>query len=193
MLSGLPISEAKYRAFVDWLHENKQHYVPLVDAAIGVPSGKNDSYDVYTHGHELDVFIKHPNGAEFIGEVWPGYVSCVFTLGQEAALTEFHRPTVFPDWSAPNVTKWWKKCFDDYRKIANYDGIWLDMNEPSNFKTTDDKCLAGGVTYEPNLINEPPYDIHNDEGKLGWRTVWPDCKLADGSLHYNVHNMYGYE
>ena len=100
---------------------------------------------------------------------------------------------MFPDWSAPNVTKWWQKCFDDYRKIAKYDGIWLDMNEPSNFKTTQDKSLAKGVEYEANLINEPPYDIHNDEGKLGWRTVWPDCKLADGSLHYNVHNMYGYE
>ena len=67
-----PNREAKYRAFVEWLHENKQHYVPLVDAAIGMPSGKNDSYDVYTHGHDLDVFIKHPNGAEFVGEVWPG-------------------------------------------------------------------------------------------------------------------------
>lgn len=172
--AGEGYPEAKYRAFVDWLHENHQHYVPLVDAAIGMPEGKNDSYDVYTDGHDLDVFIKHPNGEEFIGEVWPG-------------------PTVFPDWSSPNVTKWWQKCFDDYRKIAKYDGIWLDMNEPSNFKTTQDKSLAKGVEYEANLINEPPYDIHNDEGKLGWRTVWPDCKLADGSLHYNVHNMYGYE
>lgn len=77
------------------------------------------------------------------------------------------------------------------------------MNEPSNFKTTKEPTNfkttkekrepATGVKYEPNLINEPPYDIHNDEGVLGWRTVWPDCKLADGSLHYNVHNMYGYE
>lgn len=65
-------SEAKYRAFVDWLHENHQHYVPLIDAAIGKPEDKDDSYDVYTHGHELDVFIKHPNGQEFVGEVWPG-------------------------------------------------------------------------------------------------------------------------
>ena len=33
-----------------------------------------DSYDVYTNGHEKDVFLKHPNGAEFIGQVWPGLV-----------------------------------------------------------------------------------------------------------------------
>jgi alpha-glucosidase len=31
-----------------------------------------DSYDVYTNGHDKDVFLKHPNGAEFIGQVWPG-------------------------------------------------------------------------------------------------------------------------
>jgi alpha-glucosidase len=33
-----------------------------------------DSYDVYTNGHDKDVFLKHPNGAEFIGQVWPGSV-----------------------------------------------------------------------------------------------------------------------
>ena len=102
-----------------------------------------------------------------------------------------YRPTVFPDWSSPNVTQWWKDSFDEYRKIAKYDGVWLDMNEPANFNTTDQKSLSG--VYEPNLINEPPYEIHNGEGKLGWRTMWPDVKRADGSLHYNVHNMYGYE
>jgi len=31
-----------------------------------------DSYEVYTNGHDKDVFLKHPNGAEFIGQVWPG-------------------------------------------------------------------------------------------------------------------------
>jgi len=102
------------------------------------------------------------------------------------------RPTVFPDWSAPNVAQWWKDSFDEYRKIAKYDGVWLDMNEPANFNTTDDENLSG-IKYEANLLNEPPYEIHNGEGKLGWRTMWPDVKRADGARHYNVHNMYGYE
>jgi alpha-glucosidase (family GH31 glycosyl hydrolase) len=102
------------------------------------------------------------------------------------------RPTVFPDWSAPNVTQWWKDSFHEYRKIAKYDGVWLDMNEPANFNTTDQENLSG-VKYEANLLNEPPYEIHNGEGKLGWRTMWPDVKRADGARHYNVHNMYGYE
>jgi hypothetical protein len=66
------------------------------------------------------------------------------------------------------------------------------MNEPANFNTTEDKNHPG-VQYEANLINEPPYEIHNAFPKLGWRTMWPDVKRADGALHYNVHNMYGYE
>jgi alpha-glucosidase (family GH31 glycosyl hydrolase) len=102
------------------------------------------------------------------------------------------RPTVFPDWSSPNVTQWWKDSFDEYRKIAKYDGVWLDMNEPANFNTTEQENLSG-VKYEANLLNEPPYEIHNGEGKLGWRTMWPDVKRADGARHYYVHNMYGYE
>jgi alpha-glucosidase (family GH31 glycosyl hydrolase) len=71
---GLCGRESEYRAFVDQLHENKQHYVPLIDAAIGMPDKEDpkDSYEVYTSGHKQEVFLKHPSGEEFIGAVWPG-------------------------------------------------------------------------------------------------------------------------
>ena len=63
----------KFRDFTDWLHSRDQLYIPLVDLAIGVPSGDEDRYDTYEKGHELDVFIKDDTGEnEYVGQVWPG-------------------------------------------------------------------------------------------------------------------------
>lgn len=64
-------SQKDFIAFTDWLHANYQHYIPIVDAAIGVPK-KNDPYEAYDRGHELDVFIKDQHDKEFVGQVWPG-------------------------------------------------------------------------------------------------------------------------
>lgn len=65
-------SKDKFQAFTKALHARHQHYVPLIDAAIGIPKEEGDSYRVYKQGHELEVFMKDPDGSEFIGEVWPG-------------------------------------------------------------------------------------------------------------------------
>jgi alpha-glucosidase len=49
---NFPISKVK--DLTTKLHENNQHYVVIVDPAIST----NSSYEPYSHGHELDVFMK---------------------------------------------------------------------------------------------------------------------------------------
>ena len=49
-----------------------------------------------------------------MGSVWPGKVN-------------------FPDFFNPNTSKWWGDQLDSLQKKLNFSGIWLDMNEPSNF------------------------------------------------------------
>lgn len=45
-------------------------------------------------------------------------------------------PTVYPDYlAAPNVTKWLKGQLAQWYKQVPFDGLWLDMNEASNFCT----------------------------------------------------------
>ena len=39
----------------------------------------------------------------------------------------------FPDFHQPNTTKWWKNNFHALNSEVKFDGIWLDMNEVSNF------------------------------------------------------------
>lgn len=64
-------SREKYRDLLDFLHANKQHYVPIVDAGIAKPDA-GDEYVAYDRGTELDVFIKGTDDKEYVGEVWPG-------------------------------------------------------------------------------------------------------------------------
>lgn len=77
------------------------------------------NYDAYNKAKLKDVFVKansaHPD-EDFIGYVWPDQAN-------------------YPDWFNPNTTSWYTDSLTDLhdnKKIA-FDGLWLDMNEASNF------------------------------------------------------------
>ncbi|KAJ6553086.1 glycosyl hydrolases family 31-domain-containing protein [Mycena capillaripes] len=111
------------RDFIRELRQNNQHFIPIVDAAIGKATNNTDFYDPYLKGAELDVFIKNPDGTEYVGQVWPGY-------------------TVFPDWFAPNTLGWWTEALKNWSALGiEFSGIWLDMNEASSF--CDYSCGTG--------------------------------------------------
>ncbi len=61
--------------FLDRLHANEQHYVPIVDSAIYAPNPANasDAYPTYDRGVKADAFILNPDGSLYVGSVWPGY------------------------------------------------------------------------------------------------------------------------
>lgn len=77
-------------SFLAKLHNDSQHFVPIIDGAIYIPNPENeaDAYPVYTRGNATGAFVQNPDGSEYIGAVWPGY-------------------TVFPDWLANSTVKWW--------------------------------------------------------------------------------------
>lgn len=60
--------------FLSQLHENGQHYIPIVDSAIYVPNPQNtsDAYPIFNRGNDSDAFMLNPDGSLYIGEVWPG-------------------------------------------------------------------------------------------------------------------------
>lgn len=119
-----------FKKFIEQLHSDHQHYIPIIDAAIPIPvPNGTDTYAPTDSGRELDVFLRHPNGTEYIGQVWPGF-------------------TYFPDWHADKSQEWWTAAFKNFSEIVPFDGIWLDMNEPSSF---------GSYGSSANLSNTPTY------------------------------------
>lgn len=62
--------------FLSKLHENGQHYVPIVDSAVYHPNPENasDAYAPFDRGVEAGAFMLNPGEEElYIGAVWPGY------------------------------------------------------------------------------------------------------------------------
>jgi len=177
-------------AFVDELHINGQHFVPIVDPGIMVDS----NYSPYTTGVELDLYIKDLSGGYYLGQVWPG-------------------PTYFPDFLHPSSQDYWTKHLSTFHSAVSVDGIWIDMNEVSNFCNVDgtgqvcantahsgcpapgasqtDCCLSCSTIDPSNPLDFPPYKIQNLYGRLSTKTIAMSATHYGNVSVYNAHNLYG--
>lgn len=147
--------------FVEEIHSKGMHYVLMIDPGI---SNSQESYNPYDEGLDDDVFVKNANGSLFIGKVWPG-------------------TTVYPDFSHPAATSYWTRQFRRLYDIIKYDGVWIDMNEPSNF-------FNGGPDGCPDSSFENPQYVPGGIS-LTKKTLCMTAKHYS-SIHYNEHNLYGY-
>ncbi|CAM0137160.1 hypothetical protein VKS41_008740 [Umbelopsis sp. WA50703] len=196
---NFPISKVK--DLTSKLHSRDQHYVVMIDPAIST----NTSYEPYSRGHEMDVFLKlNDYKTELQGQVWPGY-------------------TVWPDWWHPKVQDYWNYEVTSFMKSIQLDGVWIDMNEPSSFclgscgtgkqnevpqywwnLPTDEyntlhakweknlNALGTGVPGDSRNLLYPPYVINNGAGNLSEKTA-PTTSLHYGRIpHYDLHNLYGH-
>lgn len=151
--------------FVDHLHEIGMHYVILIDPGVSgsEPKGTYPPLDI---GLTKGIFIKDSRGKEPLqGKVWNT------------------KSTVFPDFTHPQAVPYWVQMITDFHKIVNFDGAWIDMNEPSNMV---DGSLSGCPS---NQLENPPYVPAVEGGKLNYKTVCMSSKHHDVD-HYVVHNVY---
>ncbi|EPQ16443.1 Lysosomal alpha-glucosidase [Myotis brandtii] len=128
-------------------------------------SGPAGSYRPYDEGLRRGVFITNETGQPLIGKVWPG-------------------PTAFPDFTNPEALDWWQDMVAEFHAQVPFDGMWIDMNEPSNF-------VKGSVDGCPdNELENPPYVPGVVGGSLRAATICASSRQFL-STHYNLHNLYG--
>ncbi|XP_019633184.1 PREDICTED: lysosomal alpha-glucosidase-like isoform X7 [Branchiostoma belcheri] len=160
--------EAKFSelpAVVKNLHEHGQHYIMIVDPGISNVQ-KAGTYPPYDVGLKRGVFINDTNGNPIVGRVWPG-------------------DTTFPDFTNPITQQWWLEMAADFHKEVPFDGMWIDMNEPSNF--------VDGSTHgcPDNELEKPPYTpAVNLFRRLSWRSLCASSVQHLGT-HYNLHSLFG--
>jgi len=116
--------------------------VTIIDPGVKQEPG----YWVYDSGMQKDAFMYKANRKDhFIGKVWPGMC-------------------VFPDYSNPAARDWWAGLYQTL-KDWGISGQWIDMNEPSVFKTE-----VSGWGMDMNAfrdwegIGAPDWQIHNVYG-----------------------------
>uniref|UniRef100_A0A672MTM0 Lysosomal alpha-glucosidase n=1 Tax=Sinocyclocheilus grahami TaxID=75366 RepID=A0A672MTM0_SINGR len=149
---------------VEEFHQLGMKYVLILDPGISSASPPG-SYKPFDDGLKRGVFIKNSTGQILIGKVWPG-------------------PTAFPDFTNPTTQDWWMDCIRVFHSKVPVDGLWIDMNEPSNF-------VQGSVDGCPDSdLEKPPYTPGVIGGQLNSGTL---CVSAQQYLsnHYNLHNLYG--
>eukprot|EP01138_Halocafeteria_seosinensis_P012324 gb/GECG01012593.1/.p1 GENE.gb/GECG01012593.1/~~gb/GECG01012593.1/.p1 ORF type:complete len:1024 (+),score=93.82 gb/GECG01012593.1/:1-3072(+) len=180
---NFPVSN--FSAFVDKLHSRGQRYVMIFDPAIS-STQQSGTYPPFDDGASKGVFVNDSDGNIFIGKVWPGL-------------------TAFPDFFNPKTYDWWLQQIKDFHDKIAYDGMWIDMNEPSNFcagecpsdkaavnRKKDAKHSSDSITdgFDPD---HPPYLPGHRGGvsDINEKTVSMSALQYPG-LHYNFHSMYGY-
>ncbi|NXE56562.1 LYAG glucosidase, partial [Casuarius casuarius] len=153
-----------YPDMVRDFHQSGLRYIMIVDPGIS-SSGPPGTYKPYDDGLKRGVFIRNATGQPLIGKVWPG-------------------PTAFPDFTNPETREWWYDMVKDFHDQVPFDGMWLDMNEPSNFvEGSQDGCPS-------NSLEEPPYVPGVFGERLQAGTICASSQQYLSS-HYNLHNLYG--
>nr|XP_023423179.1 uncharacterized protein LOC100714419 [Cavia porcellus] len=162
-----PVSYRGFPDFAKELHNNGQKLVIIVDPAISNDSSSSNRYGPFDRGSAMNIWVNSSDGVNpLIGEVWPGR-------------------TVFPDYTNPNCAVWWTREFELFYNQVEFDGIWIDMNEVSNFV---DGSVSGCST---NNLNYPPFTPRVLDGYLFCKSLCMDAVQHWGQ-QYDVHNLYGY-
>ncbi|CAM8948208.1 unnamed protein product [Rhodiola kirilowii] len=185
-LNPIAYSRPKLLSFLNKIHARGMKYIVIIDPGIGV----NASYGVYQRGLANDVFIKY-EGEPYLAQVWPG-------------------PVYFPDFLNPKTVTWWGDEIRRFHELVPVDGLWIDMNEASNF--CSGKCVIPKGKQCPsgtgpgwiccleckNITNtkwdDPPYKINasGTQVPIGYKTIATSALHYNGVPEYDAHSIYGF-
>ncbi|XP_013421015.1 sucrase-isomaltase, intestinal [Lingula anatina] len=194
------VDQVNFKGLEDYIRDLQSQgmrFIIILDPALIT---NVSGYRPYDMGLERDIFIKWPqnysthhlkvvnneNNMNMLGYVWP------------------RGKVVFPDFLNPNSSAYWQKLIVDHHKNVSFDGLWIDMNEPANFGTNEERPFNWPKDVKPywslhcpeNEWDDPPYKPRAVYGpRLSDKTL---CMIgvqqsADREYrHYDVHSLYGW-
>ena len=98
--------------------------------------------------------------------------------------------TNFPDFTNPNASSYWSNLISTFYNEDSFDGLWIDMNEISNFCVGS--CLKKNMTqYSPenDPYDNPPFNPLSQP--LNISTISMNSLTFLG-VNYNTHNLFGF-
>lgn len=178
----------KVRELVTYLHDHDQHYIVMVDPAVAY-----QDYSAFNNGVDAGAFLKVGNGSVYKGGV------TVTNLEQQLRLTinlgvVWPGITAFPDWFDPKTQDYWNHefaSFFDNMTGIDIDGLWIDMNEASNFcpfPCSDPEAFA---IFNSDPPTPPAIRTYNPLSIPGWPAdLQPVCQVP-AVFNVNVTTVLG--
>ncbi|XP_052774040.1 sucrase-isomaltase, intestinal-like isoform X2 [Mya arenaria] len=135
------------------------------------------------------------NKSDLLGYVWP------------------NGKVVFPDFFKNSTHQMWEELIVKHHNTKlTFDGLWIDMNEPANFGTNEERpwnwppeakpYWSLNCTLAGNLYEHPPYrtmaafahDNPNDLKMISEKTICMRALQGENGeyKHYDVHSLYGW-
>lgn len=151
-------------ACVSDLHDMGMKAVCIVDPGVKVDPG----YRVHDELVASGGYVSNAKGdAPFVIKCWPG-------------------SSLLPDFADEAVRLWWAKIQKEWMEETGFDGVWNDMNEPSNFdgmnlSTSQALTKRGPILNEYNL-----YGYHMSKASK------EGCELARPGERHIVITRSGY-
>ncbi|KAG4066226.1 hypothetical protein HA402_000450 [Bradysia odoriphaga] len=173
---------AELPAFIRELKAKGIHFVQSVNSQISSEDRRLADYEPLKLGNEMDVWVKRPDGSTSTGTLWPGGDGDGWS---KPAGPGQGGPVYFADFSRPSTVDWWYTICNNYREKLEWDGLWLDMNEPASWSDGD----VNGC--DDTLINRPPYKPSGIKNNISDLTICPD-HIQDYGRLYDTHNLYGW-
>ncbi|XP_025110817.1 maltase-glucoamylase, intestinal-like [Pomacea canaliculata] len=117
---------------------------------------------------------------------------------------------VFPDFFKNHTRQVWKELIVNHRNVLVFDGLWIDMNEPANFGTNEERPWNWPEYAKPywslhcgnNTWDDPPYrplaayayDSKDRRALLSDKTLCMNAVQGERGefRHYDVHSLYGW-
>jgi alpha-glucosidase len=155
-----------------WLAELEQeglYTVAIADPGIKVDEG----WPLYREARDQALFLREPDGRDYVGAVWPG-------------------PSSFPDFTLPQARAWWGGEVASLARLG-LDGVWLDVNEPTNFPeggggmTVPNRVLARGLNPPATMA-----EVHNFYANLETQATWDGLLEAHPQRRPLVVSRAGY-
>jgi lysosomal alpha-glucosidase len=154
---------------IEKIHEDGRHFVPILDPPVSPDEPKGSvEYEVFMDGLRNNVYVTNTSNSLVKTRVWnEGY-------------------SIYPDYTNPNTSVWWKKNLKIFHDKIPYDGLWIDMNEPSavDLWGQEGGCPKDNVLDRPQFNPMHPIDLEH-------KTI---CMSSQHHLgdHYNLHNLYAF-
>jgi len=121
------------------LQDKNRKIVPIIDPGVKNKPG----FEVFDDGQAHDVFCKTCEGDLFSGFVWPGR-------------------TAFPDYSLARTREWWAVQVQAFTEKYNFDGYWIDMNDPSTGSSElEDMLFNDGADDHASYHNQYALGMQN--------------------------------